>query len=710
MTMDTGGIHTGRFTVAAGATLTARGQHDFRAPSLVNGAGKLALTGPNGYFMNGTLNVGTVTVDGPVVANFNTPVTGSRFELIGSRARFNQPASFNSGLIRNGFVAAQLGGNADVMFSGGTLEWQSGSMNESGRTVVAPNTVLLLTGSGAKTVSRVLEANGPTGWSGGTIDLVGGTINNRNHFSIDARTGAVRVTNSSGGAALNNFGLIEKSYGAHDATIDVYVNGPNADCETLEGKLTLTRGGAHRSLSNLPGTTLAIAGDHTFAPGAFDYVRGAFRVEGGASNYNGSMAAAESVSFAGGTFTLGGAAPRLVFFEGGTGVLNHSQSISGGGMTAGQWLGSGNVKIDSLFTWSGGTIGGSGTFLTAGEGVLMIDGAAHTLARSMTLDGFTNWTGGDVHLNGGSIRADGLLAILNDSGVMRMTRSAGPANPLVVSGSIVKQQSGEAVFDFPFNNTNQITVEGGRLALAQGGVHSGDFYVGLNATLDVGGGHNLGADSAVTGRGMFRASGAIVNVAASQTYDGEVFVTAGSSLTLRGARTQVREFTVSGVASIAPGGSRVLSVRSLDVKPDAMLDIADNTVIVDYSGPSPIESIRTALRSGYANGSWNGTGIRSSAMQAGMAIGYAESTDLFGSFPATFGGESIDATAVVMRQALRGDLNLDGRVNLRDFNRLAGAFGQSGRDWASGDCNYDGAINLTDFNALAANFGRDLVA
>jgi hypothetical protein len=222
----------------------------------------------------------------------------------------------------------------------------------------------------------------------------------------------------------------------------------------------------------------------------------------------------------------------------------------------------------------------------------------------------------------------------------------------------------------------------------------------------VGGGHNFGAGSAVTGRGLFRLSGAIVNVASSQTYDGEVFVTAGSSLTLRGDRTQVREFTVSGIASIAAGGSRLLSVRSLDVKPDAMLDIADNTVIVDYSGPSPIESIRTALRSGYANGLWNGAGIRSSAMQAGMAIGYAESTDLFGSFPATFGGESIDATAVVIRRALKGDANLDGNVNLADFNRLAGSFGSASATWSRGDFTYDLHVTLADFNALAANFGQ----
>jgi hypothetical protein len=54
-------------------------------------------------------------------------------------------------------------------------------------------------------------------------------------------------------------------------------------------------------------------------------------------------------------------------------------------------------------------------------------------------------------------------------------------------------------------------------------------------------------------------------------------------------------------------------------------------------------------------------------------------------------------------------VNLDGRVNLADFNRLASNFGQANRDWCHGDFNYDGAANLADFNALAGNFGRQIV-
>jgi hypothetical protein len=52
-----------------------------------------------------------------------------------------------------------------------------------------------------------------------------------------------------------------------------------------------------------------------------------------------------------------------------------------------------------------------------------------------------------------------------------------------------------------------------------------------------------------------------------------------------------------------------------------------------------------------------------------------------------------------------GDANLDGQVNLQDFDRLAVNFGALGAVWSQADFNYDGSVNLQDFNRLAGNFG-----
>jgi hypothetical protein len=59
---------------------------------------------------------------------------------------------------------------------------------------------------------------------------------------------------------------------------------------------------------------------------------------------------------------------------------------------------------------------------------------------------------------------------------------------------------------------------------------------------------------------------------------------------------------------------------------------------------------------------------------------------------------------------LQDDANNDGRVNLDDFNVLAGNFGQSPRDFTQGDLDYSGNVNLNDFKILASRFGQVLAA
>jgi hypothetical protein len=72
------------------------------------------------------------------------------------------------------------------------------------------------------------------------------------------------------------------------------------------------------------------------------------------------------------------------------------------------------------------------------------------------------------------------------------------------------------------------------------------------------------------------------------------------------------------------------------------------------------------------------------------------------------GGTPIAADHVFEFFFLRGDANHDARVNLQDFNILAGNFGQTPRDFAQGDFNYDSVVNLHDFNILAGRFGQAL--
>src|SRR5439155_849049 len=87
------------------------------------------------------------------------------------------------------------------------------------------------------------------------------------------------------------------------------------------------------------------------------------------------------------------------------------------------------------------------------------------------------------------------------------------------------------------------------------------------------------------------------------------------------------------------------------------------------------------------------------------ALGFAEASEIFSSFPATFAGVSgVDSTSVLILYTAYGDANLDKTVDTSDFNTLASNFGGTNKRWSQGDFNYDGNVDTLDFNALAANF------
>src|SRR5207253_2399094 len=99
--------------------------------------------------------------------------------------------------------------------------------------------------------------------------------------------------------------------------------------------------------------------------------------------------------------------------------------------------------------------------------------------------------------------------------------------------------------------------------------------------------------------------------------------------------------------------------------------LADNDMIIDYFGTSPLATVQNQIKSGYAAGSWNGNGITSSAAATAAssahktALGYAEASALG---LTTFSGQSVDSTSVLIRYTYSGDANLDGVVDTLDFN------------------------------------------
>ena len=162
--------------------------------------------------------------------------------------------------------------------------------------------------------------------------------------------------------------------------------------------------------------------------------------------------------------------------------------------------------------------------------------------------------------------------------------------------------------------------------------------------------------------------------------------------------------------TLRPNGTNTMTSVVQNFTLTGTMNLSNNTFIDDYSGASPIGTIQALLTSGYNFGSWNGAGINTSAANASTALGFAESTDLFSSFPASFAGQSVNDTAVLIRYTLYGDATLNRTVDTIDFNILAVNFSQTGKTFSQGNFDYDalGNVDTIDFNLLAANFSKTL--
>ena len=162
-----------------------------------------------------------------------------------------------------------------------------------------------------------------------------------------------------------------------------------------------------------------------------------------------------------------------------------------------------------------------------------------------------------------------------------------------------------------------------------------------------------------------------------------------------------------GLMRLAPGGGKVVRCEDYTLIANGRLDLSDNGMIVDYSfsGTGLPELLETAgkVRSGHAGGTWDGPGFLTSSGDAtshGLGYGLSGALGI-----TTFMGHPVDTTTLLIRYTRYGDADLNGVVNLIDFNVLAARFGSSALFWHQGDFNYDEVVNLADFNLLAANFG-----
>ncbi|HUU93039.1 MAG TPA: hypothetical protein VM238_17745, partial [Phycisphaerae bacterium] len=146
---------------------------------------------------------------------------------------------------------------------------------------------------------------------------------------------------------------------------------------------------------------------------------------------------------------------------------------------------------------------------------------------------------------------------------------------------------------------------------------------------------------------------------------------------LAGARNLAALNLADGTARLTSGGGNVLVTQALSVGPTATLDLTGHALIVDYTGgASPFEAMADWVASGYDGGTWQGTGIRSSAAaghsQGLTAVGIIDNSDTetgIGGL-AEFAGETVSLESVLATYTWWGDANLDGILDSNDYDRV----------------------------------------
>jgi Ca2+-binding RTX toxin-like protein len=371
------------------------------------------------------------------------------------------------------------------------------------------------------------------------------------------------------------------------------------------------------------------------------------------------------------------------------------------------------------------------------------------IGADATLDRLTvNALGGDDVVDAGSLAADSILLTLN-GGEGNDELLAGGGNDLVTGGpgddkafletgddtfvwnagdgnDTVEGQSGRDTLRFNGADVDEvvsITGEGARVRLAR---DVGNETIDLNEVerLDV---NSLGGADTITVdldtpvtlqvdsgsqhdlievRGT--AASAVVTVVPSSGDDivnvnmdgvGAARVSFDSTQRLGGLNVGS-----GGLATLTSGGAKVLSLTSLVLAGAGTFDLNDNDLILDYATPaSPLPGVASLIRRARNGGAWDGSGLTSAfarnAPQHNTTLGLMEATEFksMNGAAATFGGQAIDDTAVLVKFTYYGDTNFSGTVNFDDYVRTDVGFNTNASGWANGDFNLSGQVNFDDY-------------
>lgn len=634
------------------------------ATMTISGGGRVSTTGSRAIVAAANISNGRVDVIGSQWSNSGTLEIGLNGNGILSISDGGVVSSFQAILGMAGTGTVNVTGADSRLSCSGTLQvggagngrlriTDSGMVTVSDVDVLGATSSVVVSGLGSQLRASPLFSEGAIAVSGGSLTIDNGGL-------VESDTAAI-PSSATGGRGTATVGGTGSLWDIADSMTVGHMAGQSSGAI---GSLTINTGGQVDVFNDLrvgnQGTIVLNGGTLRLNQLLFEPT-GAFNFNSGTIDFeafpNLTMSATFLDKLLGPAHTIG--ANRHLISRG-LAIANAPLVLDGGSLTVAFLIATPPLQFDSgtfSLTSAPLVIGPSGPL----GNVLSLDVRNVNVTNSTTIE-----LGGELHLRGGSFVCGG--SITND-------------------GLITVDAPVSFSFQSAIINNGELRVAGGATA---------NFASNLTGVGSISGG----------GLKVFK-TGSISSVG---EIDGAGSTNVEAAASLNAGRIREQSLNVGGIARVRPNGTNAATSRlnALNIV-GGFLDLADNALVIDYNGASSLSQIATFIQNGFAGGSWNGAGINSSVAAAtpNRAIGFAEATDIGST--ATFAGESIDATSVLVRFTLPGDANLDRIVNISDFSLLAANFNQAGI-WSRGDFNYDGSININDFAALAANFNQSLPA
>jgi hypothetical protein len=187
-----------------------------------------------------------------------------------------------------------------------------------------------------------------------------------------------------------------------------------------------------------------------------------------------------------------------------------------------------------------------------------------------------------------------------------------------------------------------------------------------------------------------------------------------------GAKLEVDHLKLLGSATLvlAPGSHRAQSLETIEIDPNAKLDLADNILITKTTPAGSFDGVayggvQGLVQRAYNFGAWDQPGLTTSMPLAGPSAGALSNTTTIAvatagqvlfigpSDTGVFAGHTVTGASTIAAYTYAGDMNLDGLVDGADYGLIDNYVQFPGTDgYANGDLNYDGTIDGADYGII----------